>query len=352
MLAADQLRRRGRLARAGRYVLWASIACGPLALAAIVPMTNALGQPVAQAAVPAPTVVPEPTGYAEVFVDLWLRSSARSGTATDAVHSMAPGVDLPQPSDKTPMSVQRVAAVRSQSMGGRTWMVTVAATVRVAAPADADASAQPSQQPGALSQPSPSQGGRESQAADGLAVRYYAVPVSMVRGASSAGAPDALAVTSAPAQVSGPLALSGPDEANRPYGVQVQPGPLQQAVAEYLDAYLTGVGESSRYLSPGMKIPAAGAVYRKVELQTLSARTTVPANPVDGAVLEVLAHVRATDSAGQWPLAYPLQLKARAGRWEIAAVAPAGTAAAASASPSSSPASPAAPAPTASHEVN
>ncbi|MFJ1757633.1 hypothetical protein [Kitasatospora sp. NPDC088134] len=200
-----------------------------------------------------------------------------------------------------------------------------------------------------MSQQPVSQPGAVSQGADGLTVRYYAVPVSMVSGASSAGAPDALAVTAAPTQVAGPLALSGTDEGNRPYGVQVQPGPLQQAVAEYLDAYLTGVGESSRYLSPGVKIPAPGSVYRKVELRDLFARTAVPANPADGAVLDVLAHVRATDSAGQWPLSYPLQLKARAGRWEVAAVAPAPAAASPSPSPSSSPA---APAPTASHEVN
>ncbi|WP_052390969.1 conjugal transfer protein [Streptomyces sp. NRRL B-24484] len=346
-LAADQLRRRGRLARVGRYVLWASIACGPVALVAVVPLASALGQPVVQAAPPAPTVIPAPTGYAEVFVDLWLRSSAQSTTATDAVHSMAPGVDLPQPSDKTPMSVQRVVAVRSQPMGGRTWLVTVAATIKVTATADAADSAQPSQQPGSVSQPGQSQPGRGSQQADSLTVRYYAVPVSMVRGASSGGAPDALAVTSVPAQVAGPLALSGSDGTTGPYGTQVQQGPLQQAVSEYLTAYLSGVGESSRYLSPGVKIPPAGAVYRKVELQTLSARTTVPVAPADGAVLDVLAEVRATDAAGQWPLAYPLQLKARAGRWEIAAVAPAAPAA----SPSSS-ASPAAPAPTASHEVH
>ncbi len=350
-LTADRLRRRGRLTSVSHYVLWASIACGPLALGALVPLTSAMGQTVVQAAPPAPVAVAAPTGYAELFVDLWLRSSAQSATATGAVTAMAPGVDLPRPSDKNPISVQRVVAVRSQQTGVRTWLVTVAATVKATASADAADSSQPSQQPGPLSQPGQSQPGRGSQSAESLTVRYYAVPVSMVSGATSGGAPDSLAITAAPAQVSGPLGLTGGDKNADPYSSQVQPGPLQQAVAEYLTAYLTGVGESSRYLSPGVKIPATGSVYRTVELLTLSARKTVPAAPADGAVLDVLAQVRATDATGQWPLSYPLQLKARAGRWEITAVAPAETAASLS-SPSPSPSgTPAASAPAASPEV-
>ncbi|MFB8236182.1 hypothetical protein ACFC58_06480 [Kitasatospora purpeofusca] len=350
-LAADQLRRRGRLALLGRYALWASIACGPIALAAIVPVTSAVGQPVVQAAPPAPTVVPAPTGYAEVFLDLWLRSSAQAPGATEAVHAMAPGVDLPRPSDKDPISVQRVVAVRSQSISDRTWLVTVAATVKAPASTEAGESAPPSQQPGPVSQQGQSQPGRGSQSVESLRVRYYAVSVSMVGGAASGGVPDALTVTSAPAQVAGPVGLSGNGESTN-YPTPVQQGPLQQAVAEYLTAYLTGVGESSRYLSPGVKIPAAGSVYRKVELLTLSARKTVPAAPADGAVLDVLAQVRATDASGQWPLSYPLQLRARAGRWEITAIAPAGLASTPSPSPSTpSSASPASSVPATPSEV-
>ncbi|MFD9686780.1 conjugal transfer protein [Kitasatospora sp. NPDC059088] len=358
VVPAEALRRRGRLTHAARYALWASIACGPVALLAVVPVAKALAKPAVLAAPPAPTVIPAPTGYAELFVDLWLRSSSQAATGGDVLHSMAPGIDLPQPADKSTLSVQRVVAVRSQPMGGRTWLVTVAATMSAPATAGAAGGSQSSQSPVApsqSSQPTPAATSGGSQSSTALVVRYYAVPVSMVRGPSSGGAPDSLSVTAAPAQVSGPLALSGSDGTTGPYGTQVQAGPLQQAVSEYLTAYLTGVGESSRYLSPGVKIPPAGAVYQKVELVSLAARTPVPAAPADGAVLDVLAQVRATDASGQWPLAYPLHLRARAGRWEVAALAPAAPSTSPSSSPSPSsslaPSSPAAPAPASPSEV-
>ncbi len=337
--SADSLRRRGRLTTLARYAWWASIACGPLALVAAVTVPQALsGQPAQVAAAPAPAL-PAPTGYAELFVDLWLRSNAQSASAADSLRAMAPTVDLPQPSDRGKLSLQRVIAVRSAPMDSRTWLVTVAATMITTADANAVAGSQSSQSPYDGSQSSQSalpQSAAASQSAGAVLVRYYAVPVSLVRGTASGGSPDTLAITSVPAQVAGPQGLSGAD--SKPYDDPVQPGPLQQAVAEYLTAYLTGIGESARYLSPGVKIPAPGAVYQKVDLQTLAARTAVPATPVDGAVLDVLAQVRASDAGGQWPLAYPLQLKARAGRWEVAAMAPAAAAASfASPSPSSSP---------------
>ncbi|MER5638228.1 hypothetical protein ABT095_14865 [Kitasatospora sp. NPDC002227] len=327
---AEHLRSRQRRTRIARYALWASLACGPLALAAAVTIPQALAQPVAAASAPPVNVIQPPIGYAELFIDLWLRGDAQSASGSDSLRAMAPGVDLPAPADGSRLSVQRVVAVRSSAMGGHTWLVTVAATLAGTAQRPAPADTQSTQSPAGATQP-----------AGPLVVRYFAVPVSMTRGPASGGSPDALAVTSAPAQVAGPASLSGSDV--EPYGTQVGSGPLQQAVAEYLTAYLTGVGESARYVTPGVRIPAAGAVYSKVELQSLAARTPVPPSPVDGAVLEVQAQVRATDGAGQWPLTYPLRLKARAGRWEVAAVAPAGSpSSSSSSSPSSSSPSPSA----------
>ncbi|WP_051826341.1 hypothetical protein [Kitasatospora aureofaciens] len=141
-------------------------------------------------------------------------------------------------------------------------------------------------------------------------MRYFAVPVEVVRSSGSGGAPDALAVTAAPAQVAAPAALSG-DQSAAVYGTVVGDGPLRQTVAGYLKAYLTGVGDSSRYLSPGAGVPAPAAAYAKVELSSLGAGGAVPSAPVDGTVLEVQAQVVATDSAGTWPLTYPLRLRAR-----------------------------------------
>ncbi|MFD5610523.1 hypothetical protein [Kitasatospora sp. NPDC127060] len=270
----------------------------------------------ATAAAAAPSVIAPPTGYAESFVDLWLRSST-----SDALRTLAPGVDLPKPKTSAQVTVDKVVAVRSQPMGGRTWLVTVAATVTVppaAAQSGAPGSAQGVAQPSAQSSATPV-GVAQSGS---VGVRYFAVQVSMTRAPGSGGAPDSFAVTAAPAQVAAPASLSDPDPAVPAYGSQVGDGPLRDTVAGYLSAYLTGVGDSSRYLSPGARIPAPGSAYSKVTLQTLSATGTVPASPVDGTVLEAQAVVQAEDANGLWPLSYPLRLTARAGRWEVSAVAP------------------------------
>ncbi|MFI6495592.1 conjugal transfer protein, partial [Streptomyces sp. NPDC050564] len=42
--------------------------------------------------------------------------------------------------------------------------------------------------------------------------------------------------------------------------------------------------------------------------------------PADGSEVRILAEVEARDEVGRWPLAYELVLKARSGRWEVAAL--------------------------------
>jgi hypothetical protein len=42
--------------------------------------------------------------------------------------------------------------------------------------------------------------------------------------------------------------------------------------------------------------------------------------PADGTAVHVLVQVEARDSGGRWPLGYELMLKARSGRWEVAAL--------------------------------
>ncbi|GAA2803126.1 conjugal transfer protein [Kitasatospora paracochleata] len=300
--------------------IWAALAAGPLALALAIAVPQTAGStPSGQTA--APIVIAPPTGYAESFVDLWLRSTD-ADTDAEALRAMAPGVVLPKSTAALRASVVKTVAVRSTPMGGRTWQVTVAATLVVPS-----ASTQGAKSPqGSTQAPVAGADVPQSAAAGGVrVVRYFAVQVSMVRSDASGGAPDSLVVTDAPSQVAAPAALAEKDPATRVYGSQVMDGPLRETVTGYLTAYLSGVGDSSRYLAPTAKIPTPGAAYSKVSLKTLTASGTVPSAPADGAVLEVLADVVAADSAGEWPLSYPLRLIARAGRWEIAALAPAGT---------------------------
>ncbi|MEU9044513.1 MULTISPECIES: hypothetical protein [unclassified Kitasatospora] len=319
--SGGDLRRAQRRTLAIRTGVWAALAASPVALGlSFAALRGAAAAPMAPA-VAAPPAVSPPSGYAEQFIDLWLRSS-QDGPQLDALRTMAPSVELPRPASGVQATVERVVAVRSAPLGVRTWQVTVAATMLLpAAGAKSGSGVQSSAQPtGSAQSPGSAQGGEDAQNRV-RTVRYFAVPVEVVRSSGSGGAPDALAVTAAPAQVAAPAALSG-DPSAPVYGSVIGDGPLQQAVAGYLTAYLTGTGDASRYLAPGAKVLAPAASYSKVSLASLGSSGPVPSVPADGTVISVQAQVLATDTAGAWPLTYPLRLRARAGRWEVASLAP------------------------------
>ncbi|MEU4095921.1 conjugal transfer protein [Streptomyces sp. NPDC026673] len=246
----------------------------------------------------------DPAGVAELFADLWLRSDGTNDQSSiaQAVRTLAPNVALPRRSGKASAQVLlRTVAVRSSALTDGSWSVVVAAQY-----AGLDAAG--------------------DQAA-GSMVRYFAVPVLSVQEVADAGS---FTVTAPPAEVTGPVPA--------PVAKQKLPrslptdGALAGALREFFAAYLTGVGEVDRYLSPGSKLSAViGTGYRSVGLNQVAADRDVSeeALPGDGTRLQVRADVTATDDAGdQWPLSYFFALTARDGRWEIATIqagAPTGT---------------------------
>ncbi|GAA5079192.1 conjugal transfer protein [Streptomyces similanensis] len=276
----EAMRRRVRLSR---LALWTVIAAGPVALTVAV----ASGPTTVEAATPSrPTAVriaaaADPGGYAQLFLSAWLRSSAGDAASAQArlVQSMAPGVDLPDLAAGAQSRPVSVTAVRSAQREGGAWSVTVAA-----------------------------------QWADGT-VRYYAVPMAV--GALGGS----FTVTGEPGVVAGPARVS---VSKSPYGVTVSEGDLSSAVGEFLAAYLTGAGEVGRYLAPGVRLTAVSpAPYTAVSVVGVSAVEGSAAGqevPADGAAARVLVQVEAQDAGGRWPLAYELTLKARSGRWEVAAL--------------------------------
>lgn len=284
MAAGVTLQRMRRHVQFGRLGVWGAIAAGPLALVVAV-----LSPPTAvEAAAPrqpkrtAHTAPADPSGYAEVFLAGWLRSSAEEDTGAQErlVQAMAPEVELPEPEGDTQSKLDCVAAVRSAQRAGGQWSVTVAA-----------------------------------QYADG-SLRYFAVPVM----ASSRGA--SFAVAGVPGEVAGPAQATVPDSV---YGVSVPAeSELSSTVGEFLRTYLTGVGEVERYLAPGVKLSGLKASsYTDLEVEQVAAAeqaAAAEAVPQDGTKVRVLVHTEARDKAGKWPLAYELTLSARAGRWEIAGV--------------------------------
>ncbi|MFC9076718.1 conjugal transfer protein [Streptomyces sp. NPDC057062] len=277
----EAMRRRVRLSR---LVVWAAIAAGPVALTVAVTSAPA----VVEAAAPAkPATVrtraaADPGGYAQLFVGAWLRSSAGDATRWQArlAQSMAPDVDLPDPASGAQLRPQSVTAVRTAQREAGRWSVTVAAQYAEAP------------------------------------VRYYVVPVAVDDDGGS------FVVTGAPAVVAGPDRAQVPAS---PYAVSVPSGSdLAVGIGEFFAAYLTGAGEVGRYLAPGVRLSAVTpAPYTAVTVQQLLAVQDAAAAervPADGTTVRVCAQVEARDAAGRWPLAYELTLKARSGRWEVAAL--------------------------------
>jgi hypothetical protein len=276
------MRRRVRLSR---LAVLTAIAAGPVALCVAVASTPTTVQAATSSkpsAVRTAAVAADPGGYAQLFVSVWLRSSADHATSAQArlAQSMAPDIELPAPAPAAgaQSKPESVTAVRSAQREGGAWSVTVAA-----------------------------------QYADG-SVRYYAVPVA----ADPAGA--SFTVTGAPGVVADPARTEVPKSS---YGVTVPEGDLFSAVGEFLAAYLTGAGEVDRYLAPGVRMSAVSpAPYTTVSVQQVSAVEEAAAGqvPADGTKVRVLVQVEARDSGGRWPLGYELTLKARSGRWEVAAL--------------------------------
>ncbi|MDU9001748.1 MULTISPECIES: conjugal transfer protein [Streptomyces] len=283
MAAGARLEKMRRRVRLSRLALFTAIAAGPVALGVAVmsgPPTVAAAPSDKPAAVHSAAAAADPAGYAQVFVDAWLHSSADDANSAQArlAQSLAPDVDLPDPVASAQPKPAAVTAVRSAQRGDGEWAVTVAA-----------------------------------QYADGR-LRYFVVPMT----ANASGA--LFAVTGAPGVVAGPARAEVPKSS---YGVTVPEGDLSSAVGEFLAAYLTGAGEVDRYLAPGVRMSAVSpAPYTTVSVQQVSAVEEAAAGqvPADGTKVRVLAQVEARDSGGRWPLGYELTLTARSGRWEVAAL--------------------------------
>lgn len=280
--------------------VWAAVAAGPVALIA----TFALPRSVIAATEPRPTVTAslsdtDPSGIAALFCDLWLRSDGdeADGRAARAVQALAPGIELPTRSGAAaPTPVGAVVAVRSARLGDGSWSVVVAA------------------QFGGR----PSGGGAEEKASGPTVVRYFAVPVVVSDRARGAGG---FTVTGPPAQVAAP-GLAVVKESR--FEDQVpDDGALASTLGGFFEAYLAGVGEVGRYLSPGTELAAvkdSGYVSVAVDQAVADSGVAAGAVPGDGVVVRVQVHVTASDGAGRWPLMYAVAVTARAGRWEVSAL--------------------------------
>ena len=93
---------------------------------------------------------------------------------------------------------------------------------------------------------------------------------------------------------------------------------LTGSVSGFLNAYLAGTGDLTRFVTPGTDISSvAPAPYKAVEVNSLLAAEEVPEEVTDGAQLHVRAEVQLSAEESFVISDYLMTLTARAGRWEI-----------------------------------
>ncbi|SEO89623.1 Conjugative transposon protein TcpC [Actinacidiphila rubida] len=245
-----------------------------------------------------------PAGFAQLYVAAYIEAGEGSQKALAAFYPAAAQVSLSGKAGE--QRAEQTAAVRFTTVAPGYWSVIVAA--RVTGPTVA---ADPAVEP-----PNPTGAGSSG-------LRYFQVAVRAT-GAAGQGGYVAVAL---PAEVSEPGHGGAPSLDYGP-SVPAQAADLAvQTLQAFLGAYLTGAGELDRYLSPGTQLaPVTPAPYTAVTVAQVAehAGATAPNTaqaPADGAVRRLLVDTAATTGSGQQrPLTYAVVLKARAGRWEVAAI--------------------------------
>lgn len=165
------------------------------------------------------------------------------------------------------------------------WSVTVGATVRSAT----DASLRPAR-------------------------RYFLAPVVVT--------PAGVRAAMLPAEVAAPASDITVDLGYR-YRLSPQT-PVVVSAAEFLSAMLTGVGDVSRYLTPGVTVTAVSPPpYRAVTIGTALSSVDLSATDrqaplVDGEVVRLLVTTsQKTNTADAVPGQFALTMTSRGGRWEV-----------------------------------
>jgi hypothetical protein len=225
-------------------------------------------------------------GFAEFAVGEWLEVDDDTAGRVDALFLDKPRDPGP---DITTRQVRRLSAVRTRRIDASYWAVTVAAEV-----------VEQSRETGALP-----------------ATPWY-VEIGVVLGRDGT-----LAAAATPAIVAPPPTV--------PPGVAVEdsrrvvPGrddPVAATVQGFLTALLTGTGDVSRYLAPGVVLaPANPAPFVEVQLEHVG----ITDIDEDVALRVRVGAIGTTPAGGRQATSYELTMAQRAGRWEIRAMSGAPT---------------------------
>lgn len=267
--------------KAATVVLWCALLLGPLGAGLA---GWALYQPSSPPPAPVSTVAEDPderataSEFAHRVVTAWLTASR---TAPEELEAL---VENPTPVPLTPQAftVEDVSTAGIVPAGGGVWSVTVAATV--------------------------------TDESDERHRRYLQVPVMVVG--------DSVTALSLPAVISAPVVARPPASTYRHQATSTSPVSL--SATGFLAAYLTGSGDLSRYLTPGVEItPVNPPPFVAVDVVEVRSTTSVDnsAAPDDGQRLQVLVVASGTVAQEQTlTTSYALSLTSRAGRWEVSTI--------------------------------
>ncbi|MFK0074638.1 conjugal transfer protein [Arthrobacter woluwensis] len=270
-----------------RAVTAAVVGCllsGPIALAA----ASSRGTNVPQNDGPTEAIVDTPGkaqagAFAAQFVLAWLKSSQLDPTALKSFGDFPQSMLPQQPAQAS----DAVVASIEQGTVPRIWSVVV--SVRILEPRISD----------------------DGKSTKAWTLRWFRVPVAVQDGA--------LVVGTLPAPLPAPARMhSFPGLSYRE--TLGATSPASTTISAFLTALLTGNGDVSRYLSPratGIQAltPAPGKSLRVVSITATKAPSEAPS---DGEKLQAIASISLTDFGGQERMSdIPLDLTARAGRWEI-----------------------------------
>ncbi len=272
--------------RAVQIVLWLLVISGPVAALLLANRVSSIGDRLDTLGASTVVEVPPDTSGVEGFAELFI--AAYLGAGDDSIDALDPFLDDVALDG---VEVGSWSAVRTTSLGAQEvspgyYAVVVAAEVVAT---DTESDGQP------------------------VGVRYFSVGVAeTTTGRVIIGLP---ALVSPPPRVSAPELLVG-----RFDGLAGAPG-LEEMLSRFLAAFLTGVGELTRYTSPSAAIVAVQPPpFTNVE----ALRTGLAVTP-DG-LTEVAVLVRGTDADGRAQiLEYALVVEQRDGRWEVSRLLPAPT---------------------------
>lgn len=283
-----------------RAVLMACLVAGPLALAVatVAVFVAPDAAPVRAAGDTSAAARAQAGEFGVRVVTAWLGSTREDNRLSGLIGGGGDQTVLG--SSPVPVADLQVAAV--EPAGEQAWSVTVAGTMAAAA-AEKDELAEP----GA---PAP------------LVRRYFQVPVVV----AESGGMTSLAL---PSVVPGPALVSDRVELDYPTAVPTS-SVLGTTSSEFLTALLTGVGDVTRYVSPGVTLatdttPTFTAVKVSAVVAAKDSSDFDPtAAPADHQTVRVMVSGAGSVGADQSvPLQYALTFTGRAGRWEVSQVDPA-----------------------------